>query len=35
MLSDNLNESDESLGNERVFSRWAYAEDESKLKTPG
>ena len=32
MLSDNLNESDESLGNEQVFSRWAYAEDESQIE---
>ena len=32
MLSDNLNESSESLGNERVFSRWAYAEDESQIE---
>jgi len=32
MLSDNLNETDESLGNERVFSRWAYAEDESQIE---
>src|SRR5436190_20585735 len=28
MLSDNLGETGESLGNERVFSRWSYAEDE-------
>ena len=32
MLSDNLNETDESLGNERVFSRWAYAEDETQIE---
>src|SRR6185436_13641508 len=32
MLSDNLNESSESLGNERVFSRWAYAEDENQIE---
>jgi len=32
MLSDNLNETSESLGNERVFSRWAYAEDESQIE---
>ena len=32
MLSDNVNESSESLGNERVFSRWAYAEDENQIE---
>ncbi|HSU27151.1 MAG TPA: RagB/SusD family nutrient uptake outer membrane protein [Chitinophagaceae bacterium] len=32
MLSDNLNETGESLGNERVFSRWAYAEDENQIE---
>lgn len=32
MLSDNLNETGESLGNERVFSRWAYAEDETQIE---
>ncbi len=32
MLSDNLNESSESLCNERVFSRWAYAEDENQIE---
>ena len=32
MLSDNVNETGESLGNERVFSRWAYAEDESQIE---
>ena len=32
MLSDNLNETNESLGNEQVFSRWAYAEDESQIE---
>src|SRR6266478_3309329 len=32
ILSDNLNETGESLGNERVFSRWAYAEDENQIE---
>ncbi len=32
MLADNLLESGESLGNERVFSRWAYAEDETQIE---
>src|SRR4030095_5334115 len=32
ILSDNLNETSESLGNERVFSRWAYAEDENQIE---
>ena len=32
MLGDNLLESGESLGNERVFSRWAYAEDETQIE---
>jgi starch-binding outer membrane protein, SusD/RagB family len=32
MLSDNVNESSESLGNERVFSRWSYAEDENQIE---
>jgi len=32
MLSDNLSETGESLGNERVFSRWSYAEDESQIE---
>jgi starch-binding outer membrane protein, SusD/RagB family len=32
MLSDNMNETGESLGNERVFSRWAYAEDEAQIE---
>src|SRR5258705_7627081 len=32
ILSDNLNETGESLGNERVFSRWAYAEDEGQIE---
>src|SRR5438477_1814554 len=32
ILSDNLNETGESLGNERVFSRWAYAEDETQIE---
>ncbi len=32
MLSDNTNETGESLGNERVFSRWSYAQDESQIE---
>jgi hypothetical protein len=32
MLSDNLNETGESLGNERVFSRWSYAEDDGQIE---
>jgi len=32
ILSDNVNETGESLGNERVFSRWAYAEDETQIE---
>src|SRR5678816_1574863 len=32
MLSDNLNETTESLGGEQVFSRWAFAEDESQIE---
>jgi starch-binding outer membrane protein, SusD/RagB family len=32
ILSDNMNETDESLGNERVFSRWQYAEDEAQIE---
>lgn len=32
ILSDNVNETSESLGNERVFSRWAYAEDENQIE---
>jgi len=32
MLSDNLGETGESLGNEEVFSRWIYAEDESQIE---
>jgi hypothetical protein len=32
MLSDNVNETGESLGNERVFSRWSYAEDEAQIE---
>ncbi len=32
MLADNLLESGESLGNERVFSRWVYAEDETQIE---
>ena len=32
VLGDNLNETSESLGNERVFSRWAYAEDEDQIE---
>src|SRR6185503_18796061 len=32
LLSDNLRETGESLGNERVFSRWVYAADESQIE---
>jgi hypothetical protein len=32
MLSDNTNETGESLGNERVFSRWSYAQDENQIE---
>jgi starch-binding outer membrane protein, SusD/RagB family len=32
ILSDNTNETAESLGNERVFSRWAYTEDENQIE---
>lgn len=32
MLTDNVNETAESLGNERVFSRWAYSEDEDQIE---
>jgi hypothetical protein len=32
LLSDNVFESDESLGNERTFSRWTYAEDNSQIE---
>ena len=32
LLSDNVNESGESLGNERVFSRWSYAQDETQIE---
>jgi hypothetical protein len=32
MLADNVNESSESLGNERVFSRWSYAQDENQIE---
>lgn len=32
LLSDNVYESIESLGNERVFSRWQYAEDEDQIE---
>lgn len=32
MLTDNMNETGESLGNERVFSRWTYAEDEDQIE---
>jgi starch-binding outer membrane protein, SusD/RagB family len=31
-LSDNLNETSESLGNQRVFSNWAYAKDENQVE---
>src|SRR5216117_1118787 len=30
MLSDNVNETGESLGNEEVFSQWIYAADEAQ-----
>lgn len=32
ILSDNVFESFESLGNERVFSRWQYAQDENQIE---
>jgi hypothetical protein len=32
ILSDNLRETGESLGNERVFSRWVYAADETQIE---
>jgi hypothetical protein len=32
ILTDNLRETGESLGNERVFSRWAYAADENQIE---
>jgi hypothetical protein len=32
LLADNVFESQESLGNERVFSRWQYAEDENQIE---
>jgi starch-binding outer membrane protein, SusD/RagB family len=32
ILSDNLRETGESLGNERVFSRWVYASDENQIE---
>ena len=32
ILSDNLKETSESLGNERVFSRWVYAADETQIE---
>jgi hypothetical protein len=32
ILADNFYESIESLGNERVFSRWQYAEDENQIE---
>jgi hypothetical protein len=32
MLADNLDETSESLGNERVFSRWVYAADEPQIE---
>jgi hypothetical protein len=33
LLADNVYESQESLGNERVFSRWQYAEDEDQIES--
>ena len=32
ILTDNLKETGESLGNERVFSRWVYAADETQIE---
>jgi len=32
MLADNLDETAESLGNERVFSRWSYAADDGQIE---
>ena len=32
ILTDNLRETGESLGNERVFSRWVYAADETQIE---
>jgi hypothetical protein len=32
MLADNMRETSESLGNERVFSRWVYAADETQIE---
>jgi hypothetical protein len=32
ILADNLRETGESLGNERVFSRWVYAADETQIE---
>jgi len=32
LLSDNVFESEESLGNERIFSRWQYAEDDNQVE---
>ena len=32
MLGDNLLESGESLGSERVFSQWQYAEDQNQIE---
>jgi hypothetical protein len=32
LLADNLDETSESLGNERVFSRWTYAADETQIE---
>jgi hypothetical protein len=32
ILTDNLRETSESLGNERVFSRWVYAADETQIE---
>jgi len=32
MLSDNVNETGESLGNEEVFSQWIYAANEAQIE---
>jgi starch-binding outer membrane protein, SusD/RagB family len=32
ILADNLRETNESLGNERVFSRWVYAANEDQIE---
>src|SRR6476469_5522365 len=32
MLANNLDETAESLGNERVFSRWVYSSDEAQVE---